>query len=148
MLHLRPHHLIDIIRNIGHQRPLVPHDYGHAQHAITRRILDDPNQDIHFVLDADDLCSPCVHLKNGTCDDLLPQFSHPVLKQNYNNELDHILVRFFEIAEGCVLPLTEFVQLVEENLEGLIPLCTHPGESYEYRREGLMKGIKILRTKL
>jgi hypothetical protein len=73
MIKLRPHHLIDIIRNIGQERPVVPHPYGHAQHTITQAILDGAEQEILLTIGADDLCKPCIHLsREGICDDVLP----------------------------------------------------------------------------
>lgn len=146
VLTLRPHHLIDIIRNIGQKRPVSAHPYGHDQHNITRRIMENRDEQVRFKSAADDVCAPCMHLDlNGQCNDVLPQFEHRVMKQKYNDELDTTLLDFLRINENTVMTVSEFVDLIETNLEDLVPLCTHPGESFESRRDGLVNGIKQLR---
>jgi hypothetical protein len=146
MLNLRPHHLIDIIRNIGQNRPVVAHPYGHAQHTITKAIIDGTEQEIRFVVDADDLCKPCIHLTSeGICKDVLPQLERKVWKQQYNDELDHRVLEHLGLQEGVVVTLNEFLKLIESKLTGLIPVCTHPKEDEGSRRQGIEKGIEKLR---
>ena len=146
MLHLRPHHLIDMIRNIGQDRPVIPHPYGHAQHIITRDILSGAEHEIRFVVGADDLCKPCIHLTaEGICRDILPQLEHTVSKQQYNDELDHKVLEHLGLQEGMTITLNEFLHLMENNLNGLIPICTHPKEDVFTRQQGLERGIRILK---
>jgi hypothetical protein len=148
MLELRPHHLIDIIRNIGHNRPLVAHPYGHAQHLVTRYILDGSEKLIRLVVRADDLCQPCIHrTREGLCDDLLPQLEFSVKKQDYNDHLDHRLLEFLELHEDQIITLSDFLDLIRNRFDELVPVCLHPKEDIDYRREGLQKGLKILREK-
>ena len=145
MLELRPHHLIDIIRNIGHDRPLVVHPYGHAQHLVTRHILDGSEKLIRLVVRADDLCQPCIHrTTDGLCDDLLSQFDFPVEKQEYNNKLDRHLLEFLELDKDQIIALPDFLRLIRSRLDELIPVCLHPKEDIGYKREGLRKGLSIL----
>ena len=142
MLQLRPHHLIDIVRNIGQNRPLVPHPYGHAQHIITQSLLDGSEKEIRLVAEADDLCKPCIHLTpGGKCNDILSQLEEPVLKQDYNDGLDWRLLGFFGLKEGNIVSLTDFLQLIESRFEELMPLCLHPKENMSDRREGIAEGI-------
>ena len=146
MLHLRPHHLIDIIRNIGQDRPVAPHPYGHAQHIITQAILDGSETEIRLVAEADDLCKPCIHLTpDGICDDLMTQPEVPVRKQDYNDTLDLRLFRFLRLAEGTVILLPDFLKLIESRFDELLPLSLHPKEDMAGRREGLRKGLDRLR---
>jgi hypothetical protein len=145
MLHLRPHHLTDIIRNIGHNRPLKPHPYGHAQHLVTQKILDGSERSITLVVGADDLCLPCIHLQNdGLCNDVLPQLEIPMRKQTYNDDLDHRLLLFFGLHEGNTISLYDFLCLIEKRFDKIVPLCLHPKEDLAYRREGLRKGLEML----
>ena len=145
MLHLRPHHLIDIIRNIGLNRPLAPHPYGHAQHLVTRKIMDGSENEIRMVVGADDLCAPCIHLtKTGLCDDILPQFDFPARKQTYNDELDHRLLVFLGLREDSTVSLPEFLWMIDNRIDEIVPLCLHPKEDTTYRKEGLRRGLNIL----
>jgi hypothetical protein len=148
MLLLRPHHLIDIIRNIGQGRPVEPHPYGHAQHIITRAILDGTEYEIRFTVGADDLCRPCIHLTaEGWCEDILPQLENRVLKQVYNDDLDHRVMEYLGLKEDSVITLSAFLDLIAKNLSGLVAICTHPKEDENSRRFGLENGIAILRAR-
>jgi len=146
MITIRPHHLIDIIRNIGQGRSNVPHPYGHAQHVITRAIFNGAEREFMLVARADDLCKPCIHLsQKGICDDLLSQLEEPVKKQDYNDALDRRLFEFFGLQEGTVVSLDEFLGFIESRFEELVPICLHPKEDMTGRRGGLRKGLEKLR---
>jgi hypothetical protein len=142
MLQLRPHHLIDIIRNIGQKRPIEPHPYGHAQHIITQAILDGRVHEIRFIVGADDLCKPCIHLTGeGLCNDVLPQLEFRVLKQEYNDALDRRVLEFLDLEEGTVIHLKDFLGLMGQHLNELAKICTHPKEDEGERRVGLEIGM-------
>jgi len=146
MLHIRPHHLIDIIRNIGQGRPVAPHPYGHEQHTITRNILAGTEREVSFVNGADDLCKPCIHLTaEGICEDILPQLEYRVLKQRYNDDLDRKVMEYLGLKENSVIALDAFLSMIEKNMTGLVTICTHPKENESSRRFGLENGIAILR---
>jgi hypothetical protein len=147
MICLRPHHLIDIIRNIGQERPVVPHPYGHAQHVITAMILDHTVKEVKFIIGADDLCGPCIHLdKNGLCNDVLPQLDTKPSKQCYNDELDHRVMDYLGIHEGEIMQLDCFIDLIGHHLTELCSICTHPKEDRENRLSGMEVGIKKLKS--
>lgn len=147
MIRLRPHHLIDIIRNIGQERPLVPHPYGHAQHLITQTLLGGTDHQIMLVDDSDDLCLPCSHLDdNGHCGDVLSQLEVSVSKQKYNEALDQRLFHFLQVEPGTVVSLGSFLVMVQGRFEELVPLCLHPMEDFNQRRDGLRKGLVILKS--
>ena len=147
MLRLRPHHILDIIRNIGHERPLVPHEYGHLVHLITKMILEDVDIECRLVVANDDICGPCRMLKNdGSCADVLAQLDEPVSKQVYNDDLDRRLLAFLGIQEDEVMMLRDYLTLVAQRVDELVPLCVHPKEDSEYRRTGLLKGLERVGT--
>jgi hypothetical protein len=145
MLKLRPHHLIDIIRNIGQGRPVIPHPYGHAQHIITHAITNRTANKILLTVGADDICKPCIHLTAaGTCDDILPQLDYPVAKQQYNDELDLKLLSFMGLENEDVVLLSDFLNLVAQNLNEIAAISTHPKEDAGKRKEGLKRGLDLL----
>ncbi len=142
-LRLRPHHILDIIRNIGHERPPVPHEYGHLVHTITLRMLEDVDVECRLVVANDDICGPCRMLKSdGSCADVLAQLDEPISKQAYNDELDRRLLDFLGIGENEVLVLRDYLAMVAKRLDEVAPLCAHPKEDLEYRRAGLLKGLE------
>jgi len=141
---LRPHHILDMVRNIGLGRKLEPHPYGHRIHVLTRAILDDVDQTCTLVIGNDDVCGPCIHLHDGLCDDILPQLEGRVSKQGYNDRLDARILDFLGIAPGSVMPISVYLRIVRANLEAVVDICTHPGEDRETRRSGLLKGFAVL----
>jgi hypothetical protein len=145
MLRLRPHHLLDIVRNIGNNREIIPHENGHNVHVITLELLNDINQDCRIIIKADDICKPCKKLNNqGKCTDILHQPEFPVSKQEYNDELDTRILNHLGMEPGTIMKLKEFIELAAADLENIVPLCTHPEEDPDYRRNGLINGFRVL----
>lgn len=144
MLSLRPHHILDMVRNIGNGRKIEPHPYGHLLHIITRSIIDDVNQECTLVVRNDDICGPCIHLHNGQCDDILPQLTDRVSKQGYNDKLDKEILEFIELEENTIMKISDYLTLIKANIEDIVGICTHPKEDKGIRRIGLEKVLKIL----
>ena len=145
MLKLRPHHILDIVRNIGHNRPTEPHPLGHNVHGITLEIINNPDQPLKLVIGADDICTPCTKLDADLiCMDVLPQCDDKPSKQIYNDALDHKVLQFLNLKEGMELTIRQYLQIVNSKLEGIEKVCTHPKEDENYRLEGLQKGLQKL----
>lgn len=140
----RPHHLIDIICQYGAGTPFRPHPYGHAVHAVAERIVAHPETAIEFVIGADDVCAPCVHLVDGRCDDVVAALDPPVPKQEYNDALDRRLLDFLGMTEGQHMTFSEYLRVLEAHLDGLAEICAHPGETAEARHRHLIDGLKRL----
>jgi hypothetical protein len=145
MLQLRPHHVLDIVRNIGHNRPIEPHPLGHNVHGITLEIINKPDQQLKLVIGADDICIPCTKLNSESiCTDVLPQCDDKPSKQTYNDALDIKVLQFLDLKEGTQLTVRQYLQIVNAKLEGIEKICTHPKEDENYRLEGLRKGLQKL----
>ena len=145
VLVLRPHHILDMIRNLGNRRPLVPHPYGHLVHEITPLLREDPDRLCRLVARNDAVCGPCRMLDSrGLCTDVLSQLEKPVSKQEYNDGLDRRLLAFLGIRDGETMSLRDFLERAGRNPEALISLCTHPGEPREVRMTGLSRGYALL----
>ncbi len=143
LIKLRPHHVLDIIRNYGHFEKFTPHPYGHAQHLISQKLVSDLNTPIQFIIGSDDICTPCIHLlPNGLCDDVLNQLEKPVSKQEYNDSLDEKLLPYLNLKENTVLTFQEFLKIINRKTPGIEEICTHPKEDKGYRLEGLIKGLQ------
>lgn len=142
---LRPHHLLDIVSQIGHGAKFAPHPYGHGVHLVAKAVLADVDRKVQFVVAADDVCKPCKHLQpNGLCDDIVKSLSPPVSKQEYNDRLDRRLLKFFGFPEGTVMTVREFLQIVDKKLPELAKICSHPKEAEEHRLKGLEQGLQKL----
>ena len=146
MLKLRPHHILDIVRNIGHGIEPVPHAYGHLVHEITRQLMSDPEQYCQLVIANDDICGPCIHLDSDRkCGDVLRQLENPVSKQGYNDQLDHSLLQHLGIRPDSEMRVADFLEKVARVLDEVAGICTHPKEDREYRLRGLRQGLTTLK---
>ncbi len=142
----RPHHLIDIVTQIGGGAAFTPHAYGHAVHLVAAEVMADPDLTVTFVVGADDICEPCIHLVEGLegahCDDVLRQFDPPISKQDYNDDLDRRLLEFLGLCEGQALTFRDYLVLIRERFSGIEEICTHPGEDLTSRRNKLNRGLE------
>lgn len=140
----RPHHLIDIVCRYGAGTQFRPHAYGHAVPSVAERVIADPEVLIEFGIGADDICAPCVHLVEGRCDDIVSSLDPPVSKQEYNDALDRRLLDFLGMTEGQTMTFREYLGVLRTHLEGLAPICAHPGETPEARHRRLVAGLEKL----
>jgi len=138
----RPHHLIDIISQYGAGTPFRPAAYGHAVHVVAEQVIADPEVPVEFVVDADDICAPCIHLVDGRCDDVLSQLDPPISKQDYNDDLDRRLLDFLGMSEGQTMAFREYLRIIREHLDGIEAVCTHPGEDPAQRLAKLTSGLE------
>ena len=142
---LRPHHLIDIVRDHGHGVPFEPHPHGHAVHTVAERALHNLDLEVTFVLAADDICAPCRHLRaDGQCEDVLSQLDEPASKQAYNDDLDARVFAYLGMQPGARLTVRAFLETLRAHVPGIEDTCTHPGEERAHRLDGLQKGLARL----
>jgi hypothetical protein len=145
MLSLRPHHILDIIRNIGNDREKKPHEYGHLVHKITEEIERDIDQKCKLVVKNDDICISCKMLiEDGICIDILGQLDDRISKQAYNDDLDKRILNFLGISENEIMSIKDYLKIIKQRIDEIIPICVHPKETIEYRKNGLKKGIEKL----
>jgi hypothetical protein len=144
-MRLRPHHLLDIVSDYGHGVEFKPHPYGHAVHTVAAQVLANLGSRVKFVVAADEICSPCRHLRSdGQCEDVLHQLREPLSKQAYNDELDRRLFSTFGMRPGEEMTVRVFLERVNEHTPGIEKICTHPGEKEKRRLEGLEQGLTRL----
>lgn len=142
---LRPHHVLDIITSYGHSDKFEPHPYGHAVHVVAATILTNLEQEVEFVIGADEICHPCKHLQsNGQCGDIVHQLDPPISKQKYNDELDNRLFDDLGLPSSGTMTIREYLEIVNKKLPGLEKICTHPKENQQERLMGLQEGLTKL----
>jgi hypothetical protein len=147
MLRLRPHHIIDIVRNIGNDREIVPHEYGHLVHIMTLEILGNAKQECQLIIENDDICRPCKMLdRHNRCTDILHQLDEPLSKQVYNDELDKRILDQLKIKAGEMMKIKDYLKRISADLDNIARICTHPKEDPESRKNGLIKGLQKLKV--
>ena len=116
--------------------------FGHDLHRITRKIIENIDQDLQLVVSVDDICLPCVKLtEDRLCIDVLPQCEDKPSKQIYNDTLDRKVLEYLDLQEGTKLNLREYLNIVKDKLDGIEKVCTHPKEDEKYRLDGLKRGL-------
>ena len=141
-LQLRPHHILDIISAHGQGIVMEPSDYGHAQHIVAEQILSNPDLNVKLVVKSDDICTGCSHLMaDGKCDDVLAQLTPSPSKQAYNDVLDCRLLDLLEIEINSIMPIREYLGIVNGEVPGIEKMCTHPKENEAERLSGLTEGL-------
>ena len=139
---LRPHHLLDIVNDYGHDVEFTPHPFGHAVHIVAGKVLADMDMKVEFIAGADEICKPCMHLQaDGMCADSLYQVTPHIAKQTYNDRLDNRLFSYFGFAPGTVMTVGEYLKMVNGKVPGIEIICMHPGEEQDTRLDGLTKGL-------
>lgn len=143
-LELRPHHLIDILRDYGKRRVFEPHPYGHQVHTVAACVRDDLDIEIDFVIGADSICEGCIHLQPDTsCDDVLAQLDPAPSKQAYNDALDARVFETLGLEPGCRMTARGFFQVVAEHMPAIAAVNTHPGEDPATRLQGVQDGLVL-----
>ena len=110
---IKPHHFVDILTAYGEgQSRLSPHPYGHALHIVTRRVLDQRDVPLHLTTDADSVCLPCRHNRDGRCADAMPPRyagfpGVPSRKEEWNTLIDSRWCREMRISTGDILSAAE-----------------------------------------
>jgi hypothetical protein len=141
---LRPHHLLDFLRDYGYGIRYQPHEYGHALHMVADRVMNDLDQEVVFVVAAGDICRPCRHLHaDGSCDDTMIVENEKISKQAYNDALDRRLWSYLELDKCNRMTAREFFRLILHYLDGIEVICTHPGEEKVDHKRGLSEGLSI-----
>lgn len=145
MMTLRPHHLLDIITHFGEGGAFAPHPYGHAVHTVAEAVLADPEIEVEFVIAADDICRPCIHLQpDGSCDDLRSRTGPLSSKQEYNDDLDRRLCEYLPLDPGTVMTVRRFLEIVNAKVPGIEEICTHTPGTEAQRLKGLTEGLRKL----
>ena len=141
-LQLRPHHILDIVTSHGQGIESEPADSGHSQHIVSAKLLPDMDLVFKLVVKSDDICTGCSHLMaNGKCDDVLAQLTPSPSKQAYNDVLDCRLLDLLEIKINSIMPIREYLGIVNKQVPGIEKMCTHPKENEAERLSGLTEGL-------
>ncbi|MFH1743608.1 MAG: hypothetical protein ABIH23_31780 [bacterium] len=148
IIRIKPHHFIDIIRDIGGgQTEFEPHPYGHAVHTVAARIIRNPNILLRMELGADDICGPCEHNVNGICDDTIDT-SHrpqaPSSKREWNLLIDRRWCKRLRLEKNDTLTAIEFCERLRDQAGDISDIYPeNPPEQTRDRARKLKAGIAV-----
>ena len=128
MIKLRPHHLLDIIRDYGNDIDRKKeHQWGAMLVGVTNELLKDLDQTIELVIGVDSICMPCSRLEEGICE---ARLGGDQMMRDYNDPLDRALFDALNLKSGSQMTAMQFLILLSENME-ILNLFTRPaGKSY------------------
>ncbi|MCM8777492.1 MAG: hypothetical protein NC905_04440 [Candidatus Omnitrophica bacterium] len=122
IIHIKPHHFIDIIASFDNKEIFSPHKYGHAQHIIAKKIFTEKQIILIMELGIDDICNPCIHNINGICDDIIDTSFRPKApksKNEWNLLIDRRWCERLNIKQGDRLTPIQFCYLLKEKGEDI-----------------------------
>jgi hypothetical protein len=144
LLHIKPHHFLDILTRHGAEQGFPPHPLGHAQHLVAARVLADPQLMLELVLGADDICAPCSKLIAGHCTDMTEIGGRTRGKGEYNRALDERWLARLALEAGTQIIAADYARLARERMGDIYSLYPEwPREGTTMRRERLLRGIAL-----
>ena len=143
---IKPHHFVDIIRALGdRQEQFTPHPYGHNVHGVAAQILANRDVVLQLELGADDICSPCVHNRDGLCDDTIDTSFRPAAppsKQAWNLLIDRRWCEKLGLAADDRLTGRQFCERLRELAGDLTDIYREePPERTAARAASVRRGI-------
>jgi hypothetical protein len=145
MMRLRPHHLLDIVKDFEPEHPPEAAESGNAVHVVSRELPDRLDELAEFIIGPDDICAPCSHLQpDGSCERILERHNPPQPIDEYNDPLDARVLAYLHMQEGETMTIRSFLQLVADHVPGIEEVCTHPTQRREDRLAGLKVGLANL----
>ncbi len=148
VIRIKPHHFVDIITEYGAGREeWEPSAYGHAVHSVAARLVEDRDAMLEMESGADDICAPCIHNKDGLCDDTIDTSFRPEApssKREWNLAIDGRWYERLGLKDGDRLTAREFVRRVRDALGGGIADVYReiPPEMTAERRKNLQSGAE------
>jgi hypothetical protein len=146
VLRVKPHHAVDILTSYGGgQESFDPHPYGHALHAVARRILADREVLLEMEMGADDICAPCSHNASGLCDDVIDTSYRPRApssKREWNLTIDRRWCERLGLAQGDRLTARQFCERLRDRAGDLTDLYREiPADRTAERAAKLRAGV-------
>ena len=141
---IKPHHFLDIIRDIGAGRVWEPHPYGHAVHSVGRELLADRDRMLELVVGIDDICRPCRYNINGVCTDTTESPGYEVSKDEWNRTIDGRWLERLGLAEGDRVTARELCRLAGDNMGDIFTIYREADRKKTGDRErALKRGITL-----
>ena len=143
MIKIRPHHLLDIIRDFGNEVKRETHPWGASLAIVTQTILSNINQKVEFVMGVDSICEKCTKLNGHICE---ARINNELLMRDYNDRIDHALFSALNLAPGKSLTVIEFLRKINNNIE-VLNLFSSPSNDPVSRKHGTKSAFEKLGIK-
>ena len=142
-LRIKPHHLLDIIRDLGAGKKHEPHPYGHDVHRLARILRHNPHTVFVLTAEADSICEPCCNLIDSRCVDTTTSPGGEISKESWNRLIDGRIFKRLGLEEGAAISALDFCRLASERLGDLYTLYAEVDpEKTAVREKNLTRGLK------
>ena len=141
---IKPHHFLDIIKLYGKGIEVFVPDkkYIHDFYKIGNIILKNKRSLLTLTLGYDDICRPCVYLKDGKCTDAINDHGPYTLKEEWNRTIDTRLFMALDLKEGEKITAIDFCYIVQNKLN-VFKIWKEESHSLAINREKyLFQGLK------
>ncbi|MBT3384347.1 MAG: DUF1284 domain-containing protein [Prolixibacteraceae bacterium] len=145
---IRIHHFFDIIRDFGSNKNITPHPYLHSYHKVAQEIRENANTELTIVVESDEVCKNCIHLKNSNCDDTISHRNDFSGKEKFNNYLDKRIVEICGIKTSIKYSpktLCDFANKYIKNIEYIYK--GNDKKHTQFRKDNVLKGLKYYSQK-
>jgi hypothetical protein len=140
---IKPHHLLDLIRDFGAGRVHEPHPYGHAVHLVAEMVRSNPGLPVELTSGADAICAPCRNLVGGRCTDSTRAPGYETSKETWNRLIDSRIFARLGLKENDRLFAHEFCKLAIERLGDIRTIYPEVDpENTAWRAKNLEKGLR------
>jgi hypothetical protein len=139
---------VDIVVSFGvGRRTFEPHPYGHAVHTVSKRILNDPDVLLEIELGADDICGPCAHNVDGSCNDTIDTSYRPQAppsKKEWNLLIDGRWCERLGIHQGDRLTARELCERIRDRAGDITDIYQElPPDMVAERSARLAEGLEF-----
>lgn len=142
-LRIKPHHLLDIIRDLGAGKKHEPHPYGHGVHRLAGIIGDNPHTVFVLTADVDSICEPCCNMIDRRCVDTTTSPGRKVSRESWNRLIDGRIFEKLGLEEGAAISALDFCRLASEKLGDLYTLYVEADpEKTAVREKNLTRGFE------
>ena len=143
---IKPHHLVDIIRDLGGERiAFEPHPYGHNVHGVAEKLLVNRDAVLQMELGADEICQPCIHNVDGACSDVIDTSFRPQAprsKQEWNLLIDRRWCKALGLADGDRITARQFCKRLGQQIDRMPDVYREvPSERVAARAKQLSRGL-------
>jgi len=142
---IKPHHLLDMIRDLGEGRTPQPHPYGHAYDEVARLLLEALDCPVQITLGADAVCEPCKFNDAAQCTDITKTPGYLARKRDWNLLIDKRLCDRLGLKPGQVLSVGQFCQLARRRLGAVHEIWREaPPQANDSRQAAVEAGLAKL----
>ena len=141
-IRIRPHHLLDIIRDYGNEIERDAHPYGASLKEVTDVVLSNIDKKVRLVSRVDSICITCSKLRDNIC---YAKINDDLLMRDYNDNLDDKLFNVMKLSPESELTVRAFLEIVNRNLSSIIAQFSSTSNKLDVRKAGTVRALKNLK---